>query len=735
MTTIPTLRSILRATRSPLVSYAITLAGSLLLMVLVVVGIALGDDGASSDDPSSNLDIEAIGTLVGMPAQLAAMALGGSLRLGAGDDAVALFAPPLLLTALFFVVAFRSSRKAEEAAPVASTVERLILATASSFGLAVVVTVVTRLLAMRDDGIAMHAASAGLFFFTFLLAAAAGFLGRQAAARSLWPPFLPADARRAIHLVAQHVVGWVVVLMPLIAIWALVEADVATAIFTLVWGPTAGLIAFALGHFGAWSVWGEQVFSWDLGWFAGLALPVLAVAATLVVSIAWHLRRGHDRELLAQPISWVYLPLTYAGGATVVALGSTVSISASLFDDSMSLTFYTAYWLIPVLAVWGGLIETLSRYVAPALAGAVPAGIARRLAKGPAQLVSPAAEPTQRIPMSPADKARAKKGLIATGVIAGVALVGFITVSIVGSSVYSAENQARAYLDALVEGDLEGALEIAPVDDAEGSLDLLTDDVYAETDDRITGYEIVGVESEGSSAVVTVDLEGPEEGDGVELYLTASGSRAVLFDDWTIDEGGLANLVTVSVPEDSDTLTANGVDVAVSGGQDVDLWAMPGTYAFNPYADIEWLEPGTEVTSVPAADMWGIYAEVGSPLPSDALKERVDTELTAWVEECMQATELEPTDCPQSAYGMGDEARNVTWSLVSTPVVDWDGFYGEFPAELSTTGGEAEATYEYDDSYGYGKAHWVEETESADLWVDVTVDIVDGEPVVTFEDY
>lgn len=73
---------------------------------------------------------------------------------------------------------------------------------------------------------------------------------------------------------------------------------------------------------------------------------------------------------------------------------------------------------------------------------------------------------------------------------------------------------------------------------------------------------------------------------------------------------------------------------------------------------------------------------------------------------------------------------------VEEPTVSWDGFDGTFPADLySDADGEAIATYEYDESYGYGRPKWVEETEEATLYVSATVDIVDGEPQVTLETY
>lgn len=337
--------------------------------------------------------------------------------------------------------------------------------------------------------------------------------------------------------------------------------------------------------------------------------------------------------------------------------------------------------------------------------------------------------------MSPPDRARAKKALIGTGVIGGLGLVAFVAMSVVGSAMFAPEKRAEAYLDALVEGDAEEALDLAPVDEDEASDALLTNQIYGAADDRITGYEITDVEEYGDNVTVTVDLEGVEDGDNVELTLEQDGRRALFFHDWNVEEGGLASEVTVPVPESSSSLEANGASISVQGGEDVDLWALPGSYTFNPYGDSEWLEPVDSRTVVQASS-WGAYAEIDAPEPSDALKSLVDSEIAELVNGCMDATEPDPGDCPQEIYPYGDEQRNLTWTLVTMPTVSWDGFDGTFPADLySDADGEAIATYEYDESYGYGKPEWVEETEEATLFVNATVDLVKGEPRVTFEGY
>lgn len=730
----PSARGVLRSCLVTLLGYAITVAASLAVMVLVIAALAVSDDSSDSD-PSSEIDIEAIGTIVGMPFQLAALALGGRLRLSSGDFSVALYAPPLLITAVFGAACFLLSRRSERRTPSASLLERALLAASGAFATAVLATFLTRLLAMRDDGDVMHAAGVGLFFGVLIIGGVAGLLGQLSVSGSLWPRWLPPDGRRAVHLVTQHLLLWSVVVIPIATIWLLLDDGAEVALYSVIWGPTVALGAFAMGHLGAVTVVGEDAFAWDLGWFPGIALPVIAVSLALVVSLAWHLRRRQEHGWLAQPASWIALPVAYALAALVVCLLSTVGLSGDFYGVGGGVTFHSAYWLIPVLAVWGAAIEALSRFVAPALVRAVPQSLSRRLATGPAHLLSPPLEATHRIPMSPRDRIRAKRALIGLGIVGGLGLIGLIAFSIVGSSISDPEKRAEDYLDALVDGNVEEALSLAPVDGDEAGEALLTNAVYAEAEDRITGYEITDVEEYGDTVTVTVDLQGVEDGDDVQLSLEEDGQRALFFSDWKVAEGGLASEVTVTVPEQSESLTVNGVEIPAGAGQELEFWALPGSYAFDPYGDSKWLESAESVTTVPGSS-YGMYAELETPQPSEELTELVQTQMEEWVNGCMAATEVDPADCPQSVYGSGERQRNVTWKLDTMPTLVWDYFTGTFPATMtSEDSGEATASYEYDASYGIGAPDWTAESDESSFSVTAEVELVDDEPLVTFESY
>ena len=173
-----------------------------------------------------------------------------------------------------------------------------------------------------------------------------------------------------------------------------------------------------------------------------------------------------------------------------------------------------------------------------------------------------------------------------------------------------------------------------------------------------------------------------------------------------------------------------------SPGDDAAFWALPGSYSFNPYGKSQWLQAGAKPTVVPAAESYGIYAEVDGLQPSDDLKQAVDAQLSDWLDACMKATALEPKGCPQSAYALGERPRKVAWTMTKAPTVSWDDFDGTFPADLSSdTTGKATVTYEDDESYGFGAPDWTSETDSSEFYVDAKVTLVDGHPKATFDSY
>jgi hypothetical protein len=305
-----------------------------------------------------------------------------------------------------------------------------------------------------------------------------------------------------------------------------------------------------------------------------------------------------------------------------------------------------------------------------------------------------------------------------------------VVVTVVNSRWFGPERAARDYLDAVTDGDLTSAARQAPAA-GEGSTALLTDDVYGAAEGTASGYELGDLtEWDEDKAVLAVELEGVERGAEQELMLERDGRRWLLFDRWRVSDGGLARLVSLPRGEAEGGLTVNGVPVADDAEE---FWMLPGTYRVELHARNRWVEE--DAAPLVVGDELGSLFEPGEVSASAELRSTVEAELAAYLEQCMSSTEAEPEGCPQSAYPFGD-VRRLSWSLVTAPTLDYSWFDGTFPVELSVDEpGTAEASYEVDQSFGFGPRDWQRETEESTLYVEATADVSGDELEVTFDSF
>ena len=293
----PTGAQILRALKAPALGYAALLLGAILLMLLIVVAANVGSTGAETGVESD--DTNAIGVLIGMPFQIAAMALLGSLGFSEDGLSASLFLPPLILTALYTVTTGVMASKGE-VLPRSGT--RALLAVLVGFVTATVITPLTWALAMRADGSAVDAASVSLFFGVWVLTGIALFAGASRAAGATRPEWLPSEYTAAARVWCGSRLVWLVVAVVVLTVVAAVKSDLWVAILAPIWGVTAGVYTYSLAHFGSLSYLGERLDIGDLSapWTIVLVLGAVALAAA--TSIAWHLRRDTSAANLAQQI-------------------------------------------------------------------------------------------------------------------------------------------------------------------------------------------------------------------------------------------------------------------------------------------------------------------------------------------------------------------------------------------------------------------------------------------------
>lgn len=720
----PTAAQILRSLRAPALGYAWLLLGAVATMALVVVAANVGstdeDTGVESEDTN------ALGVLIGMPFQIAGMALLGSLRFTTDGAEASLFLPPLVLTALFLVMTARAAARSGEVVPAAGT--RGVLAVIVGFAVAAVVTPVTWALAMRSDGGALHTASVGLFFGVWALTGLATYVGASRAAGAARPAWIPSDYAAAARLWAGSLALWVAVAFVVLTVVASVKEDLWLGIVSPLWGPTTALYTYALGHLGGISLGGESLLVGDFSAVWTIVMVVGALGLAVLTSIGWHLRRDTRASSLAEPGSWAVLPASYAVGGMLVWLVPSVVLGGGLGDIGTSVTLQPAFWLVFVLLVWGAAVEVASRFVAPSLASALPPRL-HAVLRGPVPVEAPTgavADPVPARPLTAEERARYKKIGIAAGSLVAFGVLGWIAVSVVNSQFYGPEDQVTAYLDAVVDGDLDEVNDLARTEGDEADDALMTSAIYRAAENRITGYEIGDIEKDGDTVTVEVRLEGLGEDVDAELTLAKDGRSAVLFDRWRVADGGLAAAVSVTVPDGAGDLTVNGVAV---DRIDDEVWLLPGDYVFDAFAGNRWLESSGEPVTVSAEEDYQ-FAEVPGADASQAFRDEVQRQIDAYLATCMAATVLDPEDCPNSAYGYGD-VRKVAWTLVEAPVPDFDGFDGTFPADLSYgESGRAKVTYEADESYGFGPRDWQPQSDESDLYLSSVTVTLDGEDLV-----
>jgi hypothetical protein len=703
-------------------------------MVLIVVAANVGSTGDATGVESD--DTNSIGVLIGMPFQIAGMALLGSLHFTENGVRASLFLPPLVLTTLYLVMTVRAARRSEV---VAAAGTRALLAVIVGFAVAVVLTPLTWALAMREGGTALHTASVSLFFGVWALTGVASYVGTSRSAGAARPAWIPSDYVAAARVWAGTVVIWVIVAFVVLTIVAAVREDLWVGIVSPVWGPTVGLYTYAIGHLASLSFAGEGMNIADFSAVWTIVMIVGALALAALTSIAWHLRRDTRETSLAQPGSWAVLPATYAVGGIVVWLVPSVVVGGGVGEIGASATLQPAFWLVFVLIGWGLAVEVASRFVAPSLATALPMRL-HTLLRGPARVEAPKTgeavgggplAAAEARPLTPEERARYKKFGVIAAALAAVGILGWVAVSVINTQFYGPKDQVATYLDAVVDGDLAKVNDLAPTDGDLADGTLLTTKIYRAAEHRITGYEIGRVDRHGDTVSVNVRLTGTAHNVNAKLTLEKTGHTAGIFDKWRVADGGLAKTVSVSVPDGAGDLTVN--DVPVDRIDDT-VWLLPGDYVFDAFAGNPWLESSGEPITVSAGEDYQ-FADVPGAVASDAFREEVQRQIDTFLAKCIASTELEPKNCPNSAYA-GADVRNVKWTMDQAPTPDFDGFDGTFPADLSYgDSGRATVTYEEDQSYGFGPADWQPQTAESDLYLSsVTVTEDGGSLLVTIDD-
>ncbi|WP_022870313.1 hypothetical protein [Yaniella halotolerans] len=458
--------------------------------------------------------------------------------------------------------------------------------------------------------------------------------------------------------------------------------------------PSVGFLMFSLMHFIPASATGHEELTGNaehqsitifeapaVVWITVILVVLLALC---VSAFRWTLRtRFHAHAGWA----WLALPVTYLLVGILLTAGNGMYFSMFAEGEGLRFSVSSAVWGFLIWLVLGAIVQLLAVYVMPGLAQRFPASVVRVLGLG---LTVPRSQPVEpRRPMQ-----RKTKVLLWTslGVVA-LAAVAWITHTVLGRTVYGPEETAEAYLQAVVDGRADDALELLGPNVTDQQRALATDEVYQQATDRPDRFELGDVDfrqDQVNDAVMQATIYQSGKAYPIELGLAKAGTQAGVFDDWELRSGDVAGgAMYLSGPSH---LTVNGVEVEVepfdpsgetaSSSSDIDpvldktefvgQILLPGTYTFAAPEGNEYLSHGDdlELTITP-----GEFSE--TPIEfNQRYTEAFETDVIAEVEQRLEACVANETiridDCDAASWeDTGWNAMtNIQRTWATTPEVE-----------------------------------------------------------------
>lgn len=755
------------------------IAGTLVVIALTVA-LTLVTGSGSGGIGGANLDGAVFAVLVWLSALGlfggVSGAIGGG---GASGSMLVTFVPVIVFLAGSLAAAWWSFRQ-ERTHRSAGRTEFWVLSGLAGLA-AAILTLVLSILGRQQVSVPMvgHAELSSLsvasFFGPLIAIGLASAFGRwlaRAENRGFFRALIatPAHFRWGTRDLYDYLVALTLIFVPisLIAVFvigngSLVAWPAAVGVLTSATIAVAHFAGYSVGANGSGLMDGSQTITLSSapnGWI--WLLPVFAVVAALLASLAVAQRR----RFLPVPIAraWV-LPVSTAVAALVFGFTfglGTFSGTAGIGGVGMGFSMSVApvAWAFLMAGVWGALVETLARYVAPTLiatapalgriafgpspAGApttaAPAGASAAFGQstttypyaapdvaaataagqvapgmgGPANVAGVAAPPTppaEAKPLSPA----AKRGLIIGACVAGALIVvggaGAVAVSILKATVFSPDTAVQSYLADIADGRFASAFEQTPRNSTGGTALVSSND--AQLDATITDVQITDTSVSDTSAVMAISYELDGQRETATISLVSSGTKFLFFDDWRISSG-LETYLFVSGSEAS----IAGIDIDPGQGG-TELIAYPGVY---PVAGKEsrWMTLDAEPVRVGSSG-----AQLSLDMhPTPALTDEIQKQVNQKIDTCATSTDLEPKGCPFSRYAWG-ETKDVVWKVVTYPTVELT-----YDNAFTATDGEMGVTYQSKSMFTDWSAE--DDTRSINYWGGEYE--IDGDTVaVTFE--
>jgi hypothetical protein len=295
-------------------------------------------------------------------------------------------------------------------------------------------------------------------------------------------------------------------------------------------------------------------------------------------------------------------------------------------------------------------------------------------------------------------------GIVAGIVVLSLLLVGGIAGSLIGSSTHSADRPVRAFLDDLVAGKVDDALEDAGID-AEKSDVLLTDAAYAKATAKPTGYRIAAVRDDGDTATVSAYLRQGGQDVAARFALDKTGTDWGVFPIWELQAPDLGTVdVDVRGPGGA-TVEVAGRSTTTAKDGSARLRALPGTYDVALDGG-KWVQADDGTATVSGFDTpTSTPVELTTTL-TDAGQKAAKRAVDDWVDGCIASTDPAPAGCSFYAYGQNPAYTytNQKWTLETRPTVRVGSWTTNGWLITTTTFGRAKYTADISGAAGTGTA-------------------------------
>jgi hypothetical protein len=264
------------------------------------------------------------------------------------------------------------------------------------------------------------------------------------------------------------------------------------------------------------------------------------------------------------------------------------------------------------------------------------------------------------------------------------AIVGAAAVLPPATKAAQPERPVRAYLQAVVAGDVTTALRLGRITPSAGDR-LLTDAAYRRSSDRVTAFAVLDASTAGDGGTVRVRVT--QGGDRYVADFAVVRAGAGPFAPWRLAKQRLPEIaVAAQAPVDL-SIDVAGVTLSAAAGA-VTQHVFPASYTAAVHQTANLEAQDARATATFAAGSVA-RAAVRLQLSAGGVS-HADAEIADWLSQCAASSQLHPDGCPFQAVPEASVSYSAgRWTIQSPPQYapgQWSSTLGGWPVTTSVPG-------------------------------------------------